>query len=48
MIALGNLAVRSGRNIELDPATGAVKSPTVPNEWLMPTYRNGWTITVSD
>ncbi|HEV8363050.1 MAG TPA: Gfo/Idh/MocA family oxidoreductase [Gemmatimonadaceae bacterium] len=48
MIALGNLAVRSGRNIELDAATGAVKSPVVPNEWLMPTYRNGWSITVSD
>ena len=42
MIVLGNLAVRSGRPIELDPESGAVKTTGIPSEWLMPTYRNGW------
>lgn len=42
MIVLGNLAVRSGRTIELDPDTGAVKTTGIPSDWLMPTYRNGW------
>ena len=46
MIALGNLAVRAGRTLELDAATGSVKSPTVPNEWLMPSYRAGWSLAV--
>lgn len=46
MIALGNLAVRSGRILELDATTGTVKSPAIPNEWLMPTYRSGWSLTV--
>jgi hypothetical protein len=46
MIALGNLAVRAGRALELDAATGTVKSPSIPNEWLMPTYRSGWSLAV--
>ena len=46
MIALGNLAVRAGRTLELDPSTGAVKSPTIPNDWIMPAYRSGWSLTV--
>ncbi len=45
MIALGNLAVRSGRTLELDASTGAVKSPTVPSEWISPVYRAGWNLT---
>jgi hypothetical protein len=44
MIALGNLAVRSGRTIELDPQSGAVKTADLPAEWLMPTYRTGWSL----
>lgn len=44
IIVLGNLAVRSGRTIELDPATGAVKTSGIPNDWLMPTYRSGWSL----
>jgi predicted dehydrogenase len=44
MILLGNLAVRSGRALELDPATGAVKSPTIPADWISPTYRRGWSL----
>jgi hypothetical protein len=44
MIVLGNLAVRSGRMIELDPETGALKTPGIQPEWILPTYRNGWTL----
>lgn len=42
MIALGNLAVRAGRPLDIDPATGAVKTAGIPNEWVTPTYRDGW------
>ena len=44
MIVLGNLAVRSGRAIELDGDTGAVKSTGIPSEWLNPRYRSGWSL----
>ena len=44
MIVLGNLAVRSGRTIELDPDTGVVKTTGIPDEWIMPKYRNGWSL----
>jgi predicted dehydrogenase len=44
MIVLGNLAVRSGRAIELDPQTGTVKTTGIPAEWMMPTYRSGWSL----
>ncbi len=44
MIVLGNLAVRTGRTLELDAATGSVKSPTIPTDWLTPTYRAGWSL----
>lgn len=44
MIALGNLAVRSGRTLELDPATGAITNTTLPSEWVNPTYRAGWSL----
>jgi hypothetical protein len=42
MVLLGNLAVRAGRNLELDPETGAVKNATISGEWVNPTYRAGW------
>src|SRR5690606_17883457 len=42
MVLLGNLAVRLARPIELDPATGAVRSPEVPAELITPAYREGW------
>jgi predicted dehydrogenase len=44
MIVLGNLAVRSGRVIELDPETGAIKTAGIPNEWVTPGYRAGWSL----
>jgi len=42
MVLLGNLAVRAGRAIELDPETGVVKDAAIPVQWTMPTYREGW------
>jgi predicted dehydrogenase len=42
MIVLGNLAVRSGRTIELDTETGTIKTSGIPPEWVMPVYRSGW------
>ncbi|MEO6443687.1 MAG: Gfo/Idh/MocA family oxidoreductase [Gemmatimonadaceae bacterium] len=44
MIVLGNLAVRSGRTIELNPDTGAVLTTGIPAEWLLPAYRSGWSL----
>jgi hypothetical protein len=44
MVLLGNLAVRLARPIELDPATGAVRSPEVPAELVTPVYRSGWAL----
>jgi len=42
MILLGNLALRVGQTIELDPTGGAITNVRVPEEWVMPTYRAGW------
>ena len=42
MILLGNLALRLGQTIELDPTGGAITNVLVPEEWVMPTYRDGW------
>ena len=42
MILLGNLALRVGQTIELDPTGGAITNVRVPEEWMMPTYRDGW------
>jgi predicted dehydrogenase len=44
MIVLGNLAVRSGRTIELDPESGVLETAGIQPEWILPTYRNGWTL----
>jgi hypothetical protein len=41
-VLLGNLAVRAGRNLEVDPETGAVKTAGIPKEWITPSYRPGW------
>ncbi len=42
MILLGNLALRVGQTIELDPTGGAITNVLVPDEWVLPTYRDGW------
>jgi hypothetical protein len=42
MVMLGCLAVRMGRTLEIDPATGAVKNVTVPPAYIQPVYRAGW------
>jgi hypothetical protein len=34
--------VRAGRTLEIDPQTGAVTNATIPDEWIMPRYRDGW------
>ena len=44
MILLGNLAVRSGKTIDLDPETGVLKTAGIPDEYWKPTYRSGWTL----
>jgi hypothetical protein len=44
MIVLGNLAVRSGRVLDLDPETGVLKTMGIPGEWIMPSYRAGWSL----
>jgi predicted dehydrogenase len=42
MVALGNLAVRAGRAIELDERDGSLKTAGIPAEWVTPVYRAGW------
>ncbi len=42
MLLLGNLAVRSGRDLEIDPRTGDVVNVPIPAEYINPTYRAGW------
>jgi GFO/IDH/MocA oxidoreductase family protein len=44
MVMLGCLAVRLGRTLEIDPATGAVTNVQVPQELITPVYRAGWTL----
>jgi hypothetical protein len=44
MVLLGCLAVRLGRSLEIDPATGAVKNVTVPPTYIQPVYRAGWSL----
>jgi predicted dehydrogenase len=44
MVLLGCLAVRMGQPLDIDPESGAVTNPKVPEEWLKPVYRKGWTL----
>ncbi|MFN2399046.1 MAG: Gfo/Idh/MocA family protein [Gemmatimonadaceae bacterium] len=44
MILLGNLAVRVGRTLELNPATGQITNAQIPDEYLRPVYRAGWSL----
>ena len=42
MVLLGNLAVRTAQAIDVNPQTGAVLNATIPEEYLKPRYRPGW------
>ncbi len=42
MVLLGNLAVRVGGTIEWDAAAMRVTNLEVPEEYIRPTYRDGW------
>ena len=44
MLLLGNLAVRSGRALDIDPNTGEVTNVAVPEDYVRPTYREGWSL----
>jgi predicted dehydrogenase len=44
MVLLGNLAVRMGRALEVNPETGAITNVTVPDELMKPQYRAGWSL----
>lgn len=44
MVLLGCLAVRAGQPLDVDPATGQVSGAAIPDEWLRPTYRKGWSL----
>jgi predicted dehydrogenase len=44
MVLLGNLAVRAGRTLEFNPQTGEVTNFKVPDEWIRPEYRRGWSL----
>src|SRR5437899_5945798 len=42
MVLLGNLAVRTAQPIDVNPQTGAVLTPGIPEEYVKPRYRTGW------
>ena len=42
LVLLGNLSVRLQRPVDLNPQTGEILTPGIPEEWLRPTYRAGW------
>jgi len=44
MTLLGNLAVRMAQPLTLNPATGEVTNAKVPEEFVRPAYRKGWTL----
>jgi predicted dehydrogenase len=43
-VMLGCLAVRMGRTLEINPATGQITNVQVPAEYIQPTYRTGWSL----
>jgi hypothetical protein len=40
----GNLAVRTGKVLEIDAETGRVANVKVPDEYIRPVYRAGWRV----
>jgi predicted dehydrogenase len=43
-ILWGNVAMRAGTKVEIDPKTGQIKSPSSANQFLGRKYREGWTL----
>ncbi len=41
---LGNVAIRSGKKMEYDPATGTITNDSEANLLLNPAYRQGWSL----
>jgi predicted dehydrogenase len=44
MVLLGNLAVRMQQPLDINPTTGAVTNVPVPEEWIKPRFRTGWSL----
>ena len=44
MVLLGNLAVRVGRTLEINPQTGDVTNTAIPEDYIRPQYRAGWSL----
>jgi hypothetical protein len=44
MVLLGVLAVRTGRPLEVNPATGQLTNARIPEDWILPEYRKGWSV----
>ncbi len=44
MVLLGCLAIRAGQTLQIDPVTGNVTNMKLPEEWITPKYRSGWTL----
>jgi predicted dehydrogenase len=44
MVLLGNLAVRSQQALEVNPTTGEITNARMPEEYIKPTFRRGWTV----
>lgn len=42
MVLLGNLAVRTARDVRLNPETGEILNTNIPEEYIRPEYRPGW------
>lgn len=44
LVLLGCLAVRYGSGLDVDPATGTIRTSGLPESWLKPDYRKGWSL----
>jgi len=44
MVLLGVLAIRAGQALVIDSATGNVTNMKLPERWVTPEYRKGWTL----
>ena len=44
MVLLGCLAVRAGRSLDIDPASGAIHTAGLAPEWINPVFRRGYSL----